>query len=62
MGICDTERRWHVFKIQLILEGQIALKTVSWNQAFTASGKEGFLNAAAWTVPTEMPSVWAIAL
>lgn len=39
MGICDTERRWYVFKIQLILEWQIALKTVSRNQPFTASGK-----------------------
>ena len=62
MGLCDTERRWYVFKIQLILEGQILSKTVSWNQAFAGIGEWGLLNAAAWTVPTEMPRVWAMAL
>jgi hypothetical protein len=32
------------------------------NQAITGAGKPGFLNAAGWTVPTEMPRVWAMAL
>jgi hypothetical protein len=39
MGICDTERHWYVFKIQLILERQVALKTGSSNQAVTGAGK-----------------------